>query len=149
MSEKWNRTVRKIKQVGSDKLPELIKRLIRATNVKIITNTDVKDVVTGDAGFVLHTNKDRIECKSLILAPGRYDVSWMQGIVKKLGIPYKYQPIEVGVRVEFPYQITEEYAKLLYEPVFMIRTKTFDDLVRTFCPCPKGYVTKEGYERRI
>jgi hypothetical protein len=34
----------------------------------------------------------------------------------------------------------------MYESVFSMRTPTYDDLVRTFCPCPKGHVAIENYE---
>jgi len=38
-----------------------------------------------------------------------------------------------------------KHADALYEVVFKIRTKTFDDIIRTFCSCPNGYVAKEDY----
>jgi uncharacterized FAD-dependent dehydrogenase len=53
--------------------------------------------------------------------------------------------VEVGVRVEFPESILKRYAEALYEIVLKIRTKTFDDIVRTFCSCPNGYVAIENY----
>ena len=49
--------------------------------------------------------------------------------------------VEVGVRVEFPAGIMKRYADALYEVVFKIRTTTFDDVVRSFCSCPKGLVS--------
>jgi uncharacterized FAD-dependent dehydrogenase len=33
----------------------------------------------------------------------------------------------------------------MYESIFKIRTETFDDIVRTFCPCPNGFVAMENY----
>ena len=137
--------VRRLKHVGSDKLPELIKKIVDATNVEIKTNTEVKDVSV-NKNFTLFTDHGSFECKHLILAPGRYGSRWIQALSKKIGITYNYDKIEIGVRVEFPHEIMDEYSKVLYEPIFITKTKTFDDTVRTFCPCPRGYVSKEEYE---
>jgi uncharacterized FAD-dependent dehydrogenase len=57
--------------------------------------------------------------------------------------------VEVGVRAEFPESIMKRYADALYEIVLKIRTRTFDDIIRTFCTCPNGYVTVEDYRGYI
>ena len=54
--------------------------------------------------------------------------------------------VEVGVRVEFPEGVMRRYAEALYEIVLKVRTPTFDDIVRTFCSCPHGYVAREDYQ---
>ena len=36
-------------------------------------------------------------------------------------------------------------AEVLYEVVYKIRTKTYQDIVRTFCSCPNGKVSVEDY----
>ena len=38
-----------------------------------------------------------------------------------------------------------KYADSLYEIVLKVRTKTYDDIMRTFCSCPNGMVTIEEY----
>jgi len=40
----------------------------------------------------------------------------------------------------------KRYAESLYEIVLKVRTDTFDDIVRTFCSCPNGYVAREDYQ---
>jgi uncharacterized FAD-dependent dehydrogenase len=37
-------------------------------------------------------------------------------------------------------------AETLYETVYKVRTKTYHDIVRTFCSCPNGLVAKETYD---
>jgi len=53
-------------------------------------------------------------------------------------------PVDVGVRVEVPRVMMEEFTDVLYEPKLEFFTKTFDDRVRTFCICPGGEVTMES-----
>jgi len=48
--------------------------------------------------------------------------------------------------VEFPAQVMERQAKTLYEIVYRVRTRTYHDIVRTFCSCPNGKVTTETYD---
>ena len=37
-------------------------------------------------------------------------------------------------------------AETLYETVYKIRTKTYHDIIRTFCSCPNGEVATESYD---
>jgi uncharacterized FAD-dependent dehydrogenase len=57
--------------------------------------------------------------------------------------------VEIGVRVEFLESVLKELAENLYEIVMKVRTQTYDDIIRTFCSCPNGYVTKENYRGYI
>jgi uncharacterized FAD-dependent dehydrogenase len=91
-------------------------------------------------------NGDLIYGKTVICAPGRYNAKWMQEIARKYHIKDVYDKIEVGVRVEFPASILQKHADQMYETVFSMRTPTYDDLVRTFCPCPRGHVAIEAYD---
>ena len=50
------------------------------------------------------------------------------------------------MRVEFPAEIMKKQAETLYETVYRIRTKTYHDIVRTFCSCPNGEVATETYD---
>jgi len=81
-----------------------------------------------------------------VLAPGRGGAHWLRDLCKKLAIPSHHQPIDIGVRVEVPAEIMGEVTGINYDPKFHVRTKTFDDSVRTFCTNPGGYVISETYE---
>jgi len=39
-----------------------------------------------------------------------------------------------------------EFSDEMYETVFLMHTPTYDDVMRTLCPCPKGMVATEDYE---
>ncbi|MBN2095407.1 MAG: NAD(P)/FAD-dependent oxidoreductase [Candidatus Aenigmarchaeota archaeon] len=142
--------VRRIRHVGSDKLPKVIgsfEEALRKKGVKIKTGCYVEDLIIENGmlkGVVC--SGEKIYGDYVILAPGRYNASWMQGIAKKYGLGYTYEKVEVGVRVEFPSEVMKEYSDEMYEAVFLLRTPTFDDVMRTFCPCPNGKVAMETYE---
>jgi hypothetical protein len=38
-----------------------------------------------------------------------------------------------------------EHSKIMHENIYSIQTPTFDDTVRSFCPCPNGRVALEQY----
>jgi len=40
-------------------------------------------------------------------------------------------------------------AQTLYETVYKVRTKTYQDIVRTFCSCPNGLVSIENYDSYV
>lgn len=69
-------------------------------------------------------------------------------MVKKLGIKTRFNPVDVGVRVETRNEVMEDLMEeyKVWDPKFHIRTSSYDDFVRTFCVCPHGFVTKEMYE---
>ena len=54
--------------------------------------------------------------------------------------------MDVGVRVEVPAPLLEELTDALYEFKLLYWSRTFDNLVRTFCVCPYGEVVAEKLE---
>jgi len=55
----------------------------------------------------------------------------------------------VGVRVEVPSVVYEKAVQTNWDPKFRMRTPTYDDLVRTFCTCPYGFVVQDTYEAGV
>lgn len=89
--------------------------------------------------------KNVIKCKFLILAPGRSGSIWLAEQMRKLSIPIRYNPVDIGVRVEVPSIVMEDITRINWDPKFHIITKSYDDFVRTFCVCNKGFVVEEAY----
>ena len=143
--------LRKIKHVGTDKLKNVVlnfERYLLEHNVDILDNTEVIDlIIDKDKVKGVKTKKgEKILSNHILLAPGRVRARWLQELVKKLDIKYVYDKVEVGVRVEFPSHIMTRQAEALYEMIYRVRSNTYHDIVRTFCVCPNGLVTKEEYE---
>lgn len=139
---------RRCRHVGSDLLPVVIKRMVeklQKQGVQIETNIEVSSIERTSDGFLLKTNKGELNTKILLVAPGRGGTKWLQNQAEVLGIHYEYQMVEVGVRYEFPATVMEDHSLVMYENIYSLQTPTFDDTMRTFCPCPNGYVAIEDY----
>ncbi len=143
--------VRKAVHIGSDKLPIIMKKFqdhLSNNGITLMDNTEVADIIIENqktSGVILSSGKI-ISSEFVIATPGRYNAKWLQDMAVKYNLDEVYDKIEVGVRVEFPYAILEKHANEMYETVFSVRTKTYDDIVRTFCPCPRGHVAIEEYD---
>ena len=115
--------------------------------IELMEKTEVLDIIV-ENGKVrgVKTNKGDMFADNILVTPGRIRARWFQEICSKYNVEYLYDMVEVGVRVEFPAGIMKRYAESLYEIVLKVRTDTFDDIVRTFCSCPNGYVAREDYQ---
>jgi uncharacterized FAD-dependent dehydrogenase len=86
---------------------------------------------------------ESLDCRYLILAPGREGADWLAQEASRLKLTMDINPIDVGVRVEVPATVMEELTSVLYESKLEFKSKSFDDRVRTFCMCPGGEVIME------
>ena len=102
----------------------------------IVDNGEVRGIET-EAG-------DRLDCRYLILAPGREGADWLSTEAERLNLTMYSNPIDVGVRVEMPAAVMEELTNVLYEAKLEFLSKSFDDRIRTFCMCPGGEVITES-----
>ncbi len=139
----------KQRHIGTDRLHivtnHFYKRLVDR-GINFLVNTKIESLEYKQGIFILSDGKEKINAMSVIAAPGRAGAYWFREQAKKLGVQNKYGPIDVGVRVEFPADIYSEIAKVMYDAKFRLYTKSYDDLVRTFCTNPNGYIVKEEYD---
>lgn len=143
----------KQKHLGSDKLPSYIDDICNYLinkGVVIEDQSNVTDIkYENEQSKVLYNNKDdsskEILSKYVVVAPGRTGAKWVQEFADKYKINYLSQSIEIGVRVEVRKELLEDLCNVIYDPTIFIKTKTYEDEIRTFCTNPGGYVTKENY----
>ncbi len=146
-----NLLIIKQKHLGSDKLPSYIENFtdyLKKHHVDIMENASVCDIILGDNYEVIYKTNDKemkLQSKYVIVAPGRTGAKWVQELAQKYNIPYVSQSIEIGVRVEVRKEILKELCNIIYDPTIFIKTKTYNDQIRTFCTNPEGFVTKENY----
>jgi uncharacterized protein len=143
--------VRRAKHVGTNNLRSVIKKIERyleKKGVSLIMKTKVADLLVENDKCVgvVDEKGNKYMAPKVLLSVGRISARWLQKLAEKRGIKYQYDMVEVGVRVEFLESVMKRYADALYEIVFKIRTPTFDDIMRTFCTCPNGFVALEQYE---
>lgn len=133
------------RHIGTDNAPKVIanfKKALEQAGVKFILETRVINIKKGEVEL---ENRQKIEARYIIVAPGRIGAKWLQEQAKKLGIKTHPQPIDIGVRVEVPAVVMEPVIKIAKDPKFRVYTKTFDDLTRVFCVNYQGFVVQEVY----
>ena len=123
--------------IGSDRLPEQMKnfqKFLEAKGVKFTTQREIKSLEElSDKDYVL-------------LAPGRGGSRWLESVLREINVGFGYRPVDMGVRVEVPKEIIDAITDVTRDMKFYVRSKTFNDLVRTFCTCPGGFVTQESHD---
>lgn len=138
--------------IGSDHLPDVIKELrgeLEHRGIRIILETKAVGLSI-DSGVVtaVEGENESFPADSVLLAPGRVGSGWLAGLMERLGVGMRFNPIDVGLRIEIPNELMEEIINgyRCWDPKFHIYTPSYDDFVRTFCVCPRGFVVKEVYE---
>ena len=141
--------------IGSDELPVIIGKFVERLEKKGVEfrfGVKVLDLVA-EGGRISKVvfNGGSIKTDYVLAAPGRSGSEWLTSTVTKLGVKTKYNPIDIGVRVEVPAEIFDEivFEYKSWDPKFHIYTPSYDDFVRTFCVSPRGYVIKEFYEEGL
>jgi len=137
----------RIRHLGTDRCPAVLKEMRQALEGKleIRTNVEAKDILI-DKGQVVGietSSGETLAAKFMIIAPGRVGSPWLSEQSERLGLRRIDNPVDVGVRVEVPAEVTEEICRVAYESKLVFYSKAFDDKVRTFCMCPRGEVVME------
>lgn len=107
-------------------------------------NTDVQSIKLTDGGYKIETDGGEFECDKCVISAGRSGSKWMESVCSELDIPTLSNRVDIGVRVELPYEVFSKLTDELYESKIVYRTEKFEDLVRTFCMNPHGVVVNEN-----
>ena len=143
---------------------QLIERL--SEDVEIRTNTEVTRIEKLSPEFAKQFYGDEdvryrlkinwggeghtfYEAKTVVVAAGRSGSKWVKKVCEDLEIPTKSNRVDIGVRFECPNEIWNHITKDLYESKITYRTKTYEDVVRTFCMNPSGAVVTENSDGLI
>ena len=146
------------KHLGTDanfdtmvKMVENIKK-IGKDRVEILTNYtvwDVEDLADGKKvvhGLVSDDQKEEYKTHFdiIIFATGRSGSHFFSKWCKAHDVKLKNNQVDIGVRVELPSSIWEEFEKKIYEPKIVYRTKQYGDVCRMFCFNGRGEVVTEN-----
>ncbi len=138
----------RLRHMGSDVGRQVLSRMREhlGSRIKVVLEQTVKDLVVEDGAIMAVVTEDgeQLACEHLILAPGREGSEWLIEQSRQLQLEVKSNPVDIGVRVEIPIEIMEEFTSTLYEPKLEYFSRSFDDRVRTFCVCPGGEVIMES-----
>lgn len=80
----------------------------------------------------------------IIFATGRVGSHFFSKWCKAHDVKLKNNQVDIGVRVELPASIWEEFEKKIYEPKIVYRTKQYGDVCRMFCFNGRGEVVTEN-----
>ncbi|VVB98466.1 Uncharacterised protein [uncultured archaeon] len=147
----------KQKHIGSDFLPKIVngmRKEMEKDGVKVMVKTKAKDLLISEGkakGVIIEKDgkEQKLEADYVVLAPGRAGSHWLLDLATKYQLPFHYGPLDIGVRVEVPDEVMEEITEINWDPKFHIRTKKYDDFVRTFCTNPSGFVITENYGKFV
>jgi len=134
--------------IGTDQcasvLESMYQQIINSEIVDIHFNETIQhiDLKEGKIKEII-TTKGRYNGKYVIIATGRSGASWMRNEFLRLGLTIENNPVDIGVRVEIPAEISSHLTDLLYEFKAVYYSPTFEQECRTFCVCPNGVVTEE------
>ena len=60
------------------------------------------------------------------------------------GIPLQNNQVDIGVRVELPSMVWDDFSHKIYEPKIWYRSKQYGDVTRMFCFNERGQVVVEN-----
>ncbi len=137
-----------LKHLGTDSNFETMKKLIAdlKTRCDIITDTEVTDV-DKDTKVVKMVDKDgehSVEAEYIIFAVGRFGSSFFSNWCEDHGVELKNNQVDIGVRVELPAIVWDNFSKKIYEPKIWYRSKKYGDTTRMFCFNERGEVVTEN-----
>ncbi|MBQ6117437.1 MAG: FAD-dependent oxidoreductase [Oscillospiraceae bacterium] len=112
--------------------------------IDLFFDTPVRTVEKTEKGYRVATDRDSFEGRYCIVSVGRSGSSWMETVCRDLHIATRSNRVDIGVRVELPYEVFAHLTDELYESKIVYRTEKFQDLVRTFCMNPHGVVVNEN-----
>ncbi len=136
-----------VRHLGTDKnyvvLENLYAELKESVDFRFETAVTAIEKREG-GGYELFFEGGSLSCRACIISVGRSGSKWMESVCSSLNIPTKSNRVDIGLRVELPAEIFSHLTDQLYESKIVYRTKTYEDMVRTFCMNPHGVVVNEN-----
>jgi len=137
------------RHIGTSKIREVIDALYHDLidrGIEFRLGRRVEGISKDDEGFRVALEGESLSARYVIAAPGRSGAYWLREVARSLGVGPEFGPLDVGVRVEFPAELYEPIEQIMYDAKLRVRTPTYDDMVRTFCTNPRGFVVREDFD---
>ncbi|MEG0692317.1 MAG: FAD-dependent oxidoreductase [Oscillospiraceae bacterium] len=137
-----------LKHLGTDSNFDTMMNIIDSLRDKcdIITETEVTDVnkETHSIHTLVKGIETEIKADTILFAVGRAGSRFFSKWCTTNKIPLQNNQVDVGVRVELPSIIWEDFSKKIYEPKIWHRSKQYGDTTRMFCFNERGQVVTEN-----
>ena len=135
-----------VRHLGTDINYVVLENLYNAMKDRLdfYFDTPVRAVNKTDIGYTVDTDRGSYAGRACVISVGRSGSKWMESVCDALHIGTKSNRVDIGVRVELPYDVFSHLTDELYESKIVYRTEKFQDRVRTFCMNPHGVVVNEN-----
>ncbi len=137
-----------LKHLGTDSNYDTMLKLIQSLEGKcdIFTDTEVTDVNKETHEISVVNGKDTYNTKAdkIIFAVGRVGSRFFSKWCQENQISLMNNQVDVGVRVELPSMVWEDFSQKIYEPKIWYRSKQYGDTTRMFCFNERGNVVTEN-----
>ncbi|MFX0125793.1 MAG: NAD(P)/FAD-dependent oxidoreductase [Candidatus Hodarchaeota archaeon] len=140
-----------VRHIGTENTGKILTRMYKwliDKKVNILLKTKVNQILVENrtAKGVIVDEGEVIRAKIVVIASGREGANWLRLEAQRLGISLEESPVDVGVRVEIPAELSDPLTALFYDFKCYYHSSQFDQPVRSFCVCPHGEVVLECYE---
>lgn len=143
-----------VRHLGTEKSQEIMEKLydyiVSCPNTYVVDLAHVLDVCQNKNNYLVkYKNKGEeieVSASNVVMAVGRSGSGWLNDLCKKLEIKTNNKQVDIGVRVELPRSICDHLTDKLYEFKIYNASKTTENMVRTFCMNPGGFVSQENYD---
>lgn len=137
-----------VKHLGTDANYGTMLKLIHSMDghVDIETEAVVSDVdkESHDVIFIQKGKEKHVKGKAVVFAVGRIGNRMFQKWCEDNHVACTNNQVDIGVRVELPYEIWEPFSKRIYEPKILYKSGHYGDTTRMFCFNERGYVVTEN-----
>jgi len=141
------------KHLGTDANYETMVKMVdylkSCSNIHILSNTriiNVFNLTNGKKSLMGESKFDlpHVDFDYVIFAVGRSGSRFFNEWCTRNDIPATNNQVDIGVRVEIPAIVWNDFTDKIYEPKIVYKTKQYEDWVRSFCVNPKGEVVVEN-----
>lgn len=137
-----------VKHLGTDSNLETMGRIIAhiSDKVEIRSRTEVTGVDKENNTVIYKDDNGEVtvSAENIVFAVGRVGSRFLSDWCRDNNIATTNNQVDVGVRVELPAIIWEDFAKKIYEPKIWHLSRQYNDVTRMFCFNDRGSVVAEN-----
>ncbi len=137
-----------VKHLGTDENLSTMLRLVDDLRGRCTLRTGTEAL---DVDAAAHTvrlrgrgGEETVRGENIVFAVGRVGSGLFSDWCRKNNIPLTNNQVDIGVRVELPAMIWEDFSKRIYEPKIWYRSQGYGDITRMFCFNERGSVVTEN-----
>ena len=137
-----------VKHLGTDANYETMLNMINEIKdkVEIICLANVKDVNKDSHEVTYEKDGEEVTIKGekIAFAVGRVGNRMFSNWCEKNSVKLSNNQVDVGVRVELPYEVWKHFSEKIYEPKIYYKAGHYGDMTRMFCFNERGHVVTEN-----